>query len=1132
MIKKLHFKLLLLLAAVVMGAGTAWGADETITLSNGSYSTDHITWSGTSVEIQQQKGSSSTDVNSSYVSAPRVYKGHILSFEAKSGYKIKSISITVSGTYYGNSMTAGTSVSGNTVTDNTTDVARTWTTTSGGTHVVSSVGDGGLDAIYIQNVASTNVQLRFTALSVEYVTTGSGTPTTYTVTYDANGGTGTLEDSNSPYDNGSTVTVLANTFTRDGYTFSNWNTAADGSGTGYDADDTFTITANTTLYAQWTEVLDANTTKLTFDLSSNPGEWPTANTTTLTNYTYTLDNVDYTFGLKNVKCNSGYLFLTNPAALGLPAIEGKRLAKVVVHNSNGCSTAVNVGISTSDTSADYVTGGDAQTWSTQGSAYTYTLTSTSANTVYYLYVTNKNAQVTSLDLYYEVDNTPAPPTITAGNVSIDYDATSGEIAYTVNNPVTGTNLTAAAGANDTWISNITVAADKVTFTATANTETTERTATITLTYGSVTKDVTVTQGAAPAPAQTIAEVRTQGTGSVHTVGVVTSVNGRTAYIQDANAAIVVYGSSNLSVAVGDQIDVTGTLTTYSGLLEIGSPTISVLTQNNTVTPEVMTIEQVNASTNQGWLVKIEDAAVTAIDGKNVTIAQNSDNIVVRFNADPIGFAVDDEITLTGNIGCYNNAAQIANPTDISVQASTNGTITITGETNISVTADGVDDGNIAFTLANIDTDMIELQFVESDGTTTATYDWLTADFNTAKNAIEYIVDANTGAERTAYMKIYGIDNNVNDVYSDLITVTQAAYVAPPTTSTYRLASTITSGKSYVIVGTNNGALYAMGEQKDNNRAGVAVTDNGGELSIASNSGVTEFVVTEDNGTYTIYDAAKGYLYAAGSNKNYLKSQATNDVNGEWTITIDADTYAASVVAGSSSNRNNMRFNYNSGSTLFSCYASTSTMPGVYFYEKDGAALTETITLASACTDGTKYYGTYSSAAAFAVPANLTVSEIKVENGVLALSNYAEGEVVPANTGVMVASATAGNHTVAVTIGGTSKLGTDNNLKASSVAMEGDNLYYRLTMHNGTDIGFWWGAANGAAFTIVANKAYLAVPSTTNARMGFSLNGETTGILDNNRETITNNRYFDMQGRRVAQPQKGLYIVNGKKVVTK
>ena len=145
----------------------------------------------------------------------------------------------------------------------------------------------------------------------------------------------------------------------------------------------------------------ADTKELTFDLSSNPGGWPTANSTTLTEYTYTLNEVDYTFALKNVKCNSGYLMLTQPAVLGLPAIEGYKLTKVEATNSGGCSTTTKVGISSSSSEANYVEGGSIQTWSTTSTTYTYNLTETSVNTMYYMYATNKNAQVVSLTLTYE-----------------------------------------------------------------------------------------------------------------------------------------------------------------------------------------------------------------------------------------------------------------------------------------------------------------------------------------------------------------------------------------------------------------------------------------------------------------------------------------------------------------------------------------------------------------------------------------------------------------------------------------------------------------------------------------------------------------------------------------------------------
>ena len=73
----------------------------------------------------------------------------------------------------------------------------------------------------------------------------------YTVTYNNNGGSGTMTDTNSPYFENSTVTTKTNAFTNGTQSFTGWNTEANGSGTPYAAGDNFTITENTTLYAQW-----------------------------------------------------------------------------------------------------------------------------------------------------------------------------------------------------------------------------------------------------------------------------------------------------------------------------------------------------------------------------------------------------------------------------------------------------------------------------------------------------------------------------------------------------------------------------------------------------------------------------------------------------------------------------------------------------------------------------------------------------------------------------------------------------------------------------------------------------------------------------------------------------------------
>ena len=72
----------------------------------------------------------------------------------------------------------------------------------------------------------------------------------HTVTYDANGGVGAIITQGFL---GDSVTLRTNTFTREGYTFSGWSTNQNGGGTTYTDGQSVTLTADTTLYAQWTE---------------------------------------------------------------------------------------------------------------------------------------------------------------------------------------------------------------------------------------------------------------------------------------------------------------------------------------------------------------------------------------------------------------------------------------------------------------------------------------------------------------------------------------------------------------------------------------------------------------------------------------------------------------------------------------------------------------------------------------------------------------------------------------------------------------------------------------------------------------------------------------------------------------
>jgi len=126
-----------------------------------------------------------------------------------------------------------------------------------GSYLSGEVDNGNIT--YFRKVdGCTDIDLSCNCTGFTTVISSGSAPTpsgTYTVTYLGNSNTGGTAptDGSSPYSSGTSVTILGNsgTLTRTGYQFAGWNTAADGSGTNYVGANTFTITQNTTLYANW-----------------------------------------------------------------------------------------------------------------------------------------------------------------------------------------------------------------------------------------------------------------------------------------------------------------------------------------------------------------------------------------------------------------------------------------------------------------------------------------------------------------------------------------------------------------------------------------------------------------------------------------------------------------------------------------------------------------------------------------------------------------------------------------------------------------------------------------------------------------------------------------------------------------
>ena len=160
-----------------------------------------------------------------------------------------------------------------------------------------------------------------------------------------------------------------------------------------------------------------------------------------------------------------------------------------------------------------------------------------------------------------------------------------------------------------------------------------------------------------------------------------------------------------------------------------------------------------------------------------------------------------------------------------------------------------------------------------------------------------------------------------------------AAMAEETTQTATLvtdASTLKVGDEIVIAA--KGADYALGtNQKTNNRAAAAVTKDGNKLKLGTTVQKLTLEKGKKDNTFA-FATGSGYLYAASSDKNHLKTESKLSDNSSWSVAI-ADG-AATVIAQGSNTRNIMRYNPNTGKgdPLFACYKSGQQDIAIYKLE--------------------------------------------------------------------------------------------------------------------------------------------------------------------------------------------------------
>jgi uncharacterized repeat protein (TIGR02543 family) len=184
---------------------------------------------------------------------------------------------------------------------------------------------------------------------------------TYALSYNGNGSDGGTAPIGGTYNYNSTVTAAVNTFTRTGYSFTGWNTAANGSGTVYAAGTNITITGDVTLYAQWSLV---PTYTVTYNANGGTGTVPvnskhylSGDTVHAAGNTGSLTKTDSTFAGWSRVAGSGKIYNANDTLvvgssnIALFARWDKKVALVISAFSFSSPAAVGV----IDTTAKTVT---------------------------------------------------------------------------------------------------------------------------------------------------------------------------------------------------------------------------------------------------------------------------------------------------------------------------------------------------------------------------------------------------------------------------------------------------------------------------------------------------------------------------------------------------------------------------------------------------------------------------------------------------------------------------------------------------------------------------------------------------------------------------------------------------------
>lgn len=454
--------------------------------------------------------------------------------------------------------------------------------------------------------------------------------------------------------------------------------------------------------------------------------------------------------------------------------------------------------------------------------------------------------------------------------------------------------------------------------------------------------------------------------------------------------------------------------------------------------------------------------------------------------------VGDVVVVSGNLTKYNDIYEFAQGCEIvSLQHPVITTPYIeVAELTVEAPAEGAE-GTINVTYGNITDVVAEILFSDAEGNEASYEDWLIAEINSKDNNIYYLIDENTTTEaRTAYMKVHALDDDGNDVYSELITVTQEGVVIDYATLPLAFdgkKADLPAGFTQEGLGTDYSASPYLKFDGTGDCLILKINERPGKLTfdIKGNSfsdGTFTVQTSEDGETYTDLKKYKAFGSSLHSesfngldeNVRYIKWIYTEKANGNVALgNIKLDKYYEPI---------SLTLN----ASGFATFASTEALD---FSDFETAGYTA---WQATSTDGE----------------TIKFEQIKT--------------AVAAGTGILLSGEAGAAIELNAASEGEDLTGTNLLVGFTEATAVADDEYFGLSGDEFVKV---------KAGTVPAGKALLPASVSTSVKsFSFAFEGNATGIKSLSDSPLQGETIFNLAGQRLQKIQKGINIVNGKKVL--